>query len=216
MSRKVSKSDSPHFVMTKVLQAIVKGQESAEKAIEKYKASLEIAKETHGELFKDLNYKIEETEEKIKRLGVKYEQEKKDQIIRLDQSLSEYGYEKAVEILEERNEIAVPSKEYNTLKAELEQERKGNEDKLRNCLENERKRHTIQINSLKKTTELEKKAEVAVVKAQLETQVKQIEILNATITRLTQDLEAQRRLTKDVAQAQASKPTYIQSSGPSR
>jgi len=59
---------------------------------------------------------------------------------------------------------------------------------------------------LKQTISLKNQAEVAKVEAKLEAQVMQIQVLEKTIERSVNDLNEQRKLTKDVAMANT--PVY--------
>jgi len=79
------------------------------------------------------------------------------------------------------------------------------------AVQREQERNNKHVAVLKQTLQLQNQAEVAKIQAHLEAQVKQVEVLQSTIERLTKDLDKQRKLTKDVTMESAKQPVYLPS-----
>lgn len=157
-------------------------------------------------------------QKELSALEEKFAHDERSRKLEVDLNVKENGYAAATRILEERGEVAVPSVTYEELKRLYEELKTSSDSEVEAAVEREQERNNKHVAVLKQTLELKNQAEVAKVKAQLESQVKQIEVLENTITRITKDLEAQRNLTKDVAMASAKQmPMYVpQTSGNGR
>lgn len=153
------------------------------------------------EYLNDLMIKINLKKEELAYLSEEYDNKKRTLEINLDLDIKKYGRDKALEILEETGEIAVCEDEYNKLKDDYRNLLLKQKDEIESAVSFEHQRNTKSNAVLKQTLELKNKAEVATVEAKLEAQLTQIEILNDTIKQMREDLNEQRKLTKDVANA---------------
>lgn len=182
------------LALTKALNGVRKAEDGFEKSVSKLSELL-------TETFSDFETRLEAKQKELSQLKLHYEQEEKNKKIEVDQNVRAYSYEAAKEILTERNEVAVREEDYKQLRDDYAELRSTKEQEIRDSVTAERKRNERHIEALKRTFELQKQAEVAQVQARLETQIQHIEVLKDTINNLKNDLEKQRELTKDVAQA---------------
>lgn len=180
--------------LTKAIQSVTKNQDSFSKSVTKLSQLLE-------ETLSDLETKLSQKNKEIEELSLKYQQEEKNRKIEVDQQIKEYGYESVKSLLAERKEISVREDEYKKLMDDFTQLKASKEKEIKDTILHERKKNEQYNENLKKTLELQKQAEVAQVQARLETQTQHIEVLKSTIKDLKSDLDEQRKLTKDVAQA---------------
>ena len=153
------------------------------------------------EYLNDLMIKINLKKEELAYLSEEYDNKKRTLEINLDLDIKKYGRDKALEILEETGEVAVCEEAYNKLKNDYNSLLIRQKEEIENAVSLEHQRNTKSNAVLKQTMELKNKAEVATVEAKLEAQLTQIEILNNTINQMKEDLNEQRKLTKDVANA---------------
>lgn len=110
-------------------------------------------------------------------------------------------YNKAVDVLDKKNEIAVKENDYDDLKDELEDLKKNQEKKegdLRKEVETSSRK---EVEARLKIKELEFKAQTAEMKARIEQQIKEIANLSETIGTLKVEISEQRILTRNVAEA---------------
>ena len=149
----------------------------------------------------DLMNKINMRKEELAYLDEEFNNKKRTSEINLDLDIRKYGREKALEILKETGEIAVFETDYNRLNNDYQELLSKQKEEIKTAVDNEHQRNTKHVAVLKQTLELKNKAEVATVQAKLEAQVTQIELLSDTIKQMKDDLNEQRKLTKDVANA---------------
>ena len=193
--------------LTKSIQALTKQQTTFEKAVEKCN---ELIKEISEEFEMKLNAKKSE----LDALETQYQNTEKLKKVELDLAIKEYGYNKALEFLNDRGEIPVSKSEYEILKEENRILKASKEQEIKDAVSSEKQKNAAYNEQLKKTLELQKRAEIAQKEADLKVQINQIKLLENTIERLESDLEAQRNLTKDVANASAqSRQVFVPSSG---
>jgi chromosome segregation ATPase len=190
--------------LTKALQTIHKHEDNFNKSVEKLKVLLE---DTFSDLankiatFSDLANKIDSKQKELESLTLKYEQEEKNKKIEVDQFIKEYAYNAAIDILNKKGEIAVKKDDFEELNNKYNNLKSSKDQEIKEAVESEKKKNDRHNEAIKRTLELQKQAEVAKVEAQLETQVQHIDVLKKTIEDLKKDLDEQRKLTKDVAQA---------------
>jgi hypothetical protein len=187
-------SNNVTLALTKALQGVTKAEDGFSKSVTKLSELL-------TDTFNDLETRLEAKQKDLDELKLRYEQEEKNKKIEVDQNVRAYAYEAAKKILTERKEVAVREEDYEQLREDYSELRATKEQEIRDSVSAERKRNDQHNEALKRTLELQKQAEVAQVEARLETQIQHIEVLKSTIENLKNDLQAQRELTKDVAQA---------------
>jgi len=200
MSRRVAASapqastQTTALGLTKALQGVSKAQDGFSKSVSALETLL-------NETFNDLETRLQAKQRELDELQLRYEQEEKNRKIEVDQRVREHGYDAAKLILLDRKEVAVREADWRQLQDDYAQLRANKEKELRDAIAKEQERSKVQSDAWAETLRLQKQAEVAKVEAQLETQVQHIEVLKATIQALKVDLDEQRKLTKDVAQA---------------
>lgn len=188
---------------TKAIQDITKAQETFGK-------NVETLNDVINNTFSEIELKLGAKQKELNDLEEKLANEERKRKLELDLSLKEYGYKSALEIISERGEVAVPSVSYNELQKMYDDLKQCKDNDVKRAVKNEQDRNSEHIKILTQTLELKNQAEVAKVQAQLETQVNQIQLLEKTIERITNDLDEQRKLTKDVALASSKQvPMYI-------
>ena len=171
-------------------------------------SSIESLKNLIDEHLDGLMTRINLRKEELDYLDEEFTQKKRRSEIELDLDIQKYGRSKAIHILYQSGEIAVKEAEYNKLKNDYETFLLTQKDEIKNAVKAENDRNTKHIAVLKQTLELKNKAEVATVEAKLEAQLKQISLYNETIQQMKNDLNEQRKLTKDVANASSKSTMY--------
>lgn len=121
--------------------------------------------------------------------------------IDIDLNIKQYGRDAAIRILKESGEMPIGREDYEKLKTSYNSLLETKDSEIKAAVEAENKRSEKHVAILKQTLELKNRAEVATVEAKLEAQVQQIQLLNDTIAQMKDDLNEQRKLTKDVADA---------------
>lgn len=188
----------------KQIQTIHKTMDNFTKAVE----NLDKMKEDN---FQNLNLHLKQKQIELENLEKKYEEAERQKKLDVELNIRQYQYEEAMKILESRGEMSVNKNDYKKLRDDYKTAVESTKSEVNSALQSERKRNERCLKTMKETLELKNKAEVAKVEAQLEAQNKEIKGLHNTIERLGKDIDEQRKLTKDVAQAAASKssPVYI-------
>lgn len=157
--------------------------------------------------YKDLNRNIEnEYNEKNKELQNNF----KNTQIEVKQKLSEFKIKACEEVAKEFNMLVIRNEEYGVLKdnvskanRELSSLQQTFNDQCNSIRNEEKTKYNDAIKIQTTTNDLNNKAILAELKAQVEQQKKEISVLNNTIDSLKHELAEQRSLTKEVAQAGA-------------
>lgn len=193
-----------NIAFTKAIQSITKNQEGFNKSVESLQTLI-------SDTFSELELKVNAKKKELSELEEKYIHDEKNMKLSVNLNVKEYGYQAALKILEEREEIAISKEVYENLKNSYEELKKTKDQEVKDAITRENTRNNQHVAVLKQTLELQKQAEVAKVSAELQSQVKHITILEQTVERVAKDLDEQRKLTKDVAMASAkSGPMYMQ------
>jgi hypothetical protein len=130
----------------------------------------------------------------------------------MEQELAEFGYKRAVEILEARGEVPIQDEELTKLRAEIADLRSKGKDEVDAAVEAERKKHKQSAIFEKRTLVLEHEKAVAELTANARSLESQNETLTAELAKAEQRLDAARELTKQVAES-ASRPAINQTYG---
>lgn len=202
--------------LCKVIKSYVVAQQNfidACKDMEKYN------EDTMYDLDLQIDNKKEEYNELDKQLKREYEEKlydlEKNFLAKQDDCVREYqkmkddykrmmqkeAHEGSIKTLKEFGEVPVKETELNEMKKKLstlEEEHKKELSKEKAILENQHKRD---LETRLKTMELEHERNMAITKAENEQRLKEIENLNATILRMSEEIKEQRQLTKQVAEA---------------
>ena len=198
------KDNNSNIAFTKAIQTITKNQDSFNKSVDSLQTLI-------TETFSELELKVNAKKKELADLEEKYLHDEKNMKLTVDLNVKEHGYNEALKILGEKDEVAVSKLDYEKLKKDYEDLKNTRSQEIKNAVDNEHKRNTEHVAVLKETLELQKRAEVAKVSAELVSQVNHIKILEQTVERVSKDLDEQRKLTKDVAMASANKqPMYMQ------
>ena len=191
---KVTKIESDTLVFAKAINKLTQKQDEFKKIVEEMK-------ELKAETLMNIQLELKTKREELDSLKKEFETKKKDLEIKVELECKEYGYKKALEILEEHGEIAVNGEEYNELKASVENVKdelhKEMVKKVEICKAEAKKTLTQAMTN----KELEHKAEIAMLTATVEQLKKERNTYESTISSLKSEIAAQRELTKQVAEA---------------
>ena len=202
MSRSKKNSGNSELELIKYTQQLVKTQDTFSKVMDEYKNF--IASQLQEQLT-TIGY----NEQRLHDLEKQYEAMKKDKQVELDLYVKEFKRQSIDKFLEEFKERAVLVEDYQRLITDNEQLRQDASQSIDKAVAEERARNKQTQEYTKRTLELQKNAEVAKVTAQLETQKEQIQFLYDTIDSLKKDINAQRELTKDVANAAGASNNHL-------
>lgn len=198
-SPKKETKDDTRLALVKAIKKVTKTQQDFMKHVEAFQ-------ELRDELFNDLELKLEEKRYELKKLETHYEQQEQNRKVEVDLAVKEHGYNEAKKILEGRNEVAVIEEDYELLKTNYADLKRTKDQEVKKAVEAEQKRSERMMERYRETLDLQKKAELAKKDAELETQKKHISVLEDQIQGLKANLDAERQMIKEVAQAGASKP----------
>ena len=114
-SRTAPKKDTsnPHIAFTKAIDTITKSEESFKKSVAELQGLL-------SETFTDLEMKLKAKSDELKELEQRYLQQEKNSKIEVDLNVKEHGYQAALIILEQRDEMAVLKTVYKDLNTSYE------------------------------------------------------------------------------------------------
>jgi chromosome segregation ATPase len=153
------------------------------------------------------NKKLEsEYEDKSRKLTNDF----KNSQIEIKQKLAEFKLKACEELAKENSMVVIKSDDLNTLQqsvtksnTELETLRKAYDKDIDKVRQEEKTKYTTQLDNEKKILQLNANVTNAEMKAQIDQQVKEIQVLKSQIENLKHELSEQRALTKEVAQASA-------------
>jgi len=190
----------------KAVSGLKKQQESFEKGVETCRLLIDsqleenILKIDHQN--KQLELLDEAYEKKEKEHQENFERQRKARRIDLDQEIKAYGYVKATELVQARNEVTIDSEKLQELRDELREAKSDHKEEVESAVKKEKEKAQRQLGHIQQTTKLQQEAAVAKVQAQLEQKNDQIEVLNQTIRGLKEELVAARELVGRVADSQ--------------
>jgi hypothetical protein len=202
-SKKTTSPDtSDNLALTKSILGIKKQQDSFEKSVTELKKIIE-------EQLGDLELKTNAKRKQMDELDEEFELRKKSRKIELDQDLKAYGYSEAIKLIQDKKEVTIALDDLNKLKSELDLHKRDHSQQLADVSKIEREKYERELQIFKTTSDLQHKTEVAKMTSQVQQLQDHIKVLDKQIQSLQQDVEKQRELTRDVANA--SKPQYYQS-----
>jgi hypothetical protein len=191
------------YQLTRAIQTIAKQQDAFKKSVEQF-----------HEIEKDIDVRISSSKKRmdeqeqlrkkeVDEMDVLVERERKRRRIDLEQDIREFGTQQVAKMLTEQKKVAILAEELEAMKTELETLRKTKEDAVLNAV-----REALEKSKLEMTTKIESQAlrhqaEMAAVTANRDQQKHQIKVLDDTIAALRNELDQQRKLTREVAYAQA-------------
>ena len=191
------------LAFTKAIQGVSKSQDGFTKAVENLESLV-------SETFEGIELKLAAKQKELTDLEERFSHDERSKKLEVDLNVKEHEYDAATRILEARGEVAVPTITYDELKRMFEELKATRDKEVEIAVKREQDRNNKHVAVLKQTLELKNQAEVAKVEAKLEAQVMQIQVLEKTIDRATNDLNEQRKLTKDVAMASSKQvPMYV-------
>ncbi|ARF08266.1 hypothetical protein Catovirus_1_316 [Catovirus CTV1] len=164
----------------------------------------ELNKQLHSK-YNELNKKLEsEYQDKTRTLQNDF----KNTQIELKQKMTEHKLKACEEIAKEQNMTVIKNEDHKTLLSnvqkanhDLEDLKKSFNDQCNSIRNEEKTKYQLQLKQEVTTLELNHKANIAELKAQVEQQKKEIDVLQKTIENLKHEIAEQRTLTKEVAQA---------------
>ena len=159
---------------------------------------------------KEFDMKLDEKQVQLKELDDEYENKLKRLQIETDMKFAEYQYDTAVDVLEDKNEEPISSDELATLKNGIDTLRETLTDQHDEAVGRLRTDHKKSMEAALNSTELKHQASIADLKAKSVMFEHEITTLQRTIDKLHEEVDAQRELTKAVAEA--SKTGQIQQS----
>jgi len=142
-------------------------------------------------------------------LDQEYEQVKRAKKIDMEQELAEFGYSAAVRLLQQRQERPISCVELDQLREKVATLEKQSADELKQAVEAERASCVKSMTFERNTLKLQHEKETSQLTAQGESLKAQLESCRAEVAKAETRLDAQRELTKQVAEA-CKTPSVIQ------
>lgn len=162
---------------------------------------------TLSQRYQDMNKRLEsEYQDK----NINQQNELKNGQINVKQKLTEFKIKACQEMANENNMVLIKQEDYNMLNtqkqkaiSEYEELKKSFDAQCNSIRRDEQTKYQHQLTNDLSMSDLTHKANNAEIKAQVEQQRREIDVLNNTISSLKNELAEQRSLTKEVAQASA-------------
>lgn len=149
------------------------------------------------EITKSYNEKKFQLESDYKAKEYELEQSHQQRVNDLEMQFVKREFESAKTTVENEGYTVISSREYNNIKSDLENLQKTRDEFEKTCESNMNK----ELNARLKTQELQHQVDSSDMKAKIENQCREIESLRTTIETLKLEIQAQRELTREVAQA---------------
>jgi hypothetical protein len=146
-----------------------------------------------------LDLMIEAKKKEYQDITSSLENQYKDFEIKLKQNLQENKLVAVKEVLATLDMMPVANAEFTQLNSELAHIREAHTAELANSVKQEQDKAKATLQQSLTAQELAHKAEIASLKASVEQQVKEIQVLKETISNLKEEVAQQRALTKEVA-----------------
>jgi len=204
-----STSKKPSKYAADLIKAITR----VAKCKEDFNKSVTSWDESYESMCNDLDFMITTKESELEYLAEKYNNELRQRKLEVDLAVKEHGRDEALRILDRLNMTAIDKDELQMLRDNYAQLKQNYTADIKAAIAEEAVRNEKATRALTETHTLQKQAEVATVKAQFDAQASQIDMYKTQIARLTDDLNEQRKLTKDVANsaanAAANAPRYF-------
>jgi len=197
-----SKAVEPRLALAQAINKVTAAQASFANAVE---ALSNFTRESLTEFDIKLDAKRKELEAMEQDLKMTIKNNK----IEIDQTLREYKYVGATKILGEREEVPISEALLASYRSELESLRNGHKEETDAIVAKERKKAKGAQEAAVRYCKLQHSAESAELTATVKQQKIEIENLRNNIANLRKEIEAQRILTKEVANAANPRQTII-------
>lgn len=148
-----------------------------------------------------LNLQLTEKKAALAELETQFTIQKKDAEIKLKQEIAEFKYQAALNILKEQDQVPIDQAELTKLQGVVQAHATELEAMVKKARDEEKSSAHAQLSAAIKSKDLEHKASVAKLEAGVEQQQREIGTLNAQIVNYAKEVDKQRELTKQVADA---------------
>jgi hypothetical protein len=185
--------------MAKAINLFCTKIDALDKAYESIKA---VTKETLTEF----DLEIEAKKMEIDRLEEQDSHDRKRRKTEADLELAEYRYDAAINILDERGEVAIPDQVLKEMKDRLAHITEERDAELQKAIAAEKGAAQAALKAAVNNATLTHKAETAILNATNETQKTEIQNLRKTIDNLQNEIAEQRKLTAQIAEAGRAAP----------
>lgn len=191
------------YQLTRAVQTIAKQQDAFKKSVEQFH---EIEKDIEVRIT-SAKKKMDEQEQARKKemdeMEASVERERKRRRIDLEQDIREFGNEQVGKMLADQKKVPILAEELATLRTEVDSLRKTKEEAVNAAVQNALEKAKLEMSTKIESQMLRHQTEMATVTANRDQQKHQIKVLEDTIAALRNELDQQRKLTKEVAYAQA-------------
>ena len=189
-SKSTTTSNNVQLAISKSINAIVTKRDAFVKAVE-------VHNNLTQEVLENFNLTMASKNQELEELDAQVKYKKKQSQIETDQWLQEYRYEGALKYLKEKGEVPIAQSELDA----MEERKKNFKTEIDATIKKERDRSTRELKSTVERSQLEHKAQTAIIQATLDQQKKEIENLQRVIENQKGEISAQRLLTQQVAEA---------------
>ena len=162
--------------------------------IQQIEMQLEAKKKEFADMTEQLTSQYEQANKQL-------ENEHIDAKIKMNQEIREHGLQAANQLLASMNMTSISTDKLQAMTEELSTIKETSATSLAKAVEQEKQQAKQHLQREVHGIQLEHKANIASLQAQVEQQVKEIRLLNDTIANLQNEIAQQRNLTKEVAQA---------------
>ena len=153
-----------------------------------------------------LDQKLEEKRAQLAELELDFQTQKKNSEIAVKQSLAEFKREGAIAILKDTKEVPIDAAQLESMRAAIEAHKAELEQALTTAVAREQADAKKQLSAALHSKDLEHKAAVAKLEAKVEQQEHEITALKEQVLAYSKEVEKQRELTKQVAEAARAAP----------
>lgn len=195
-SRATKVPEDPQYALAKAVQQMNQKQEAFLAGVEALRG-----------LSTDMELRYASKRKQLEEVDEELLQKQKTRRFELELALKEEGYQRAVQILKDRGELALPTKDWTQLREEHEVLKRDKAKEVLAVVTSEREKWLLEKKQLEEMSKLRHDAENAKHVAELEQFKTHIKVLQEQIKDLKSDADKQRDLTRSLAEA--SRPQVV-------
>ena len=199
ISRAIEKASRDHEALSK----------NVEKYILAYQSSNEYVTRVFEETLRQADQDIEDRETRLAELQDSIDYQVRQGKIQVTQNLEEFGMQEARKLLSQNDMVPILESELNGLRQEIASLKSNHEEELTKAVRDAITKERVMNASIQAKTKSDCALQLAETKAQLASKDIIIESLRDRIEKSAQDLEAQRELTRSVAQSASQSATNV-------
>jgi chromosome segregation ATPase len=182
------------LALTSALAQIIHKSDGWVKAMEDFKA-------LRQDVLSNLENELQTLKRQREESESEWDQTKRTRRIHMEQELAEFGYEAALTMLKERNQVAIPVTDLDQLREKVKTLEQNHDQELQAAIQTQKEFYAKELTFEKRTTQLQHEKEAACLTSQVESLTKQLTMAKDELKKSEERLDAQRELCKSIAES---------------